>query len=305
MTTYVYRDGSRLTPYMLYQINRLDADFYKEFGLHIKVTSAIRLAQEQLNIWYARYTRTPNGRRVYDTRWWNGALWYRVSSAGTVAQPGTSNHEIQGTRAAVDLRDTGRDAGVSVAGSRRSNWLRANASRYGLVASGFGFGEAWHYDVLNIFNTPPGSSGGTGKEKEVIHYHHEDPNARGAGRLLKPGENFWLNTKKGVATSQATNLVRLVGMYDIKLHLFASGGTPGDVVEIVLAWDTPKKGDVHSWHYRERLIVDKDGKIEATRGFTRGVPKGFAVYARAKADSKNKGNIKVTVFDSDALLFVN
>lgn len=159
MTTYVYRDGSRLTPYMLYQINRLDADFYKEFGVHIKVTSGIRTAQEQLDIWYARYTLTPNGRKVYDTRWWNGRLWYRISSAGTVAQPKTSNHEIQGTRAAVDLRDTGRDAGVSVAGSRRSNWLRANASRYGLVASGFGFGEAWHYDVLGIFNAVPGGGG--------------------------------------------------------------------------------------------------------------------------------------------------
>lgn len=161
MTTYVYRDGARLTPYMLYQINRLDADFYKEFGVHIKVRSGIRTAEEQLKIWYERYTLTPNGRKVYDTRWWNGRLWYRISPAGTVAQPKTSNHEIQGTKAAVDLYDTGSDSGVSVAGSRRSNWLRANAARYGLVPSGFGFGEAWHYDVLNIFAAVPSGGGGT------------------------------------------------------------------------------------------------------------------------------------------------
>src|SRR5690606_18449796 len=109
MSTYVYRDGQRLTPYMLYQINRLDADFYKEFAVHIKVRSAIRLASEQLKIWYERYTLTPNGRKVYDTRWWQGKLWYRISPAGTVAQPGSSNHEIQGTKAAVDLYDTGSD----------------------------------------------------------------------------------------------------------------------------------------------------------------------------------------------------
>jgi hypothetical protein len=153
----VWRDGSRLTLWMLYVINLLDADLFRLFGVHVLVTSAIRTYAEQEAIFRARYVTAGNvnGRRVYDTRIWNGVRWYRISSAGTVAVPGTSNHEIQGTRAAVDLRDTGRDAGIATAGSARSNWLRANAAAYGLVPSGFGFGEAWHYDVLNIFNTPP------------------------------------------------------------------------------------------------------------------------------------------------------
>lgn len=160
MTTYVYRDGARLTPYMLYQINLLAAAFYAVFGVYLLVTSGIRTYDEQKRIFLQRYTTTPNGRKVYDTRWWNGQLWYRISSVGTVAQPGTSNHEIQGSKAAVDLRDSGSDAGVTKAGTKRANWLRANAARFGLVASGYGFGEPWHYDVPNIFAAVPSGGGG-------------------------------------------------------------------------------------------------------------------------------------------------
>lgn len=155
--TYVWRDGSRLTPWMFYIIGLINAEMVRLFGVSLLVSSGIRTYEEQKAIFLARYVRAANinGRRVYDTRWWNGVLWYRISSAGTVAQPGTSNHEIQGTRAAVDIRDTGNDAGVTVRTSTRGKWIRANASRWGLVASGDGFGEGWHFDILNIFNTPP------------------------------------------------------------------------------------------------------------------------------------------------------
>lgn len=155
--TYVYRNGARLTPWMLYVITLIDAELFRLFGVHVIVSSGIRTYGEQVSIFLSRYVRAADvrGRRVYDTRVWNGVRWYRISSAGTVAVPSTSNHEIQGDRAAVDLRDTGNDAGIATMGSRRSNWLRANAHRFGLVASGFSFGEAWHYDVLGIFRTPP------------------------------------------------------------------------------------------------------------------------------------------------------
>lgn len=153
------RDGSRLTPYMLYQINRLNADFKKRFSVEIRVTSGIRLAQEQIDIFLQRYVTAGNvrGRRVYDTRVWRGVRYYRISSAGTVAVPSTSNHEVQGNRAAVDLRDTGSNAGITRANTERAKWLRANAHKYGLVPSGYGFGEPWHYDVLNIFAAVPGA----------------------------------------------------------------------------------------------------------------------------------------------------
>ncbi|QSM01238.1 endolysin [Microbacterium phage NoodlelyBoi] len=168
MAEYVYINGARLTAWMAYILGVLSNDLYRTFGVWLVITSAIRTYAEQERIFRERYVTAGNinGRRVYDTRMWNGVRWYRISAAGTVAVPGTSNHEIQGTKAAVDLADTGRDGGIATAGSVRSNWLRARAHLYGMVASGFGFGEAWHYDILNIFQTPPSSGGGNSTPKE-------------------------------------------------------------------------------------------------------------------------------------------
>ncbi|AYQ99484.1 lysin A [Microbacterium phage Johann] len=162
MVDFVWWGNARVTPWMHYQLSCLDRDLRNAFGVGLVANSGIRLAQEQLDIWYARYTRTPNGRKVYDTRWWNGQLWYRISSAGTVAQPGSSNHEIQGSKAAVDIQDTGSDAGITNKNSVRGRWIRANAWRYSLIASGDGFGEGWHFDITGIYNTPPGTPAGGG-----------------------------------------------------------------------------------------------------------------------------------------------
>lgn len=170
--TEVWRDGSRLTLWMLYVITLLDADLFRMFGVHVLVSSAIRTYEEQKAIFLSRYVTAAdvNGRRVYDTRIWNGVRWYRISSAGTVAVPGTSNHEIQGTKAAVDLRDTGGDAGITVATSVRGRWIRQWCRDKGLlIASGDGFGEGWHFDVPGIFRIPPttpAGSGGSASERE-------------------------------------------------------------------------------------------------------------------------------------------
>lgn len=155
--TYVYWTGARLTAWMYYVISLLDRDLFALFGVHVIVTSGIRTYDEQVSIFLSRYVTAGriNGRKVYDTRVWNGTRYYRISAAGTVAVPSTSNHEIQGTFAAVDLSDTGGDAGIGTWGSARSNWLRANAGAYDLIPEGFDFNEAWHYKVRNIFNTPP------------------------------------------------------------------------------------------------------------------------------------------------------
>lgn len=302
MTTYVYRDGARLTPYMLYQINRLNADFKKEFGVELKVTSGIRTAEEQEKIFRERYTLTPNGRKVYDTRWWNGRLWHRISNAGTVAVPRTSNHEIQGTKAAVDLRDTGNDAGVTRAGTRRANWLRANAHRYGLVPSGYGFGEPWHYDVLNIFAAVPSGGGSTPVKKgnTVIHYHREDFACRNGGRKLAAGDAFWLNTTKGAPTYQATNIVGGIGDYNFAIHVYATG-TPGDSVDVALYWG---RGKAESGHYVEHLVIPADGVLKTSFPYIRAVAKGWSVYANMSAGEKNEGQVAVSMFDSDALLVV-
>ncbi|AWN03249.1 endolysin [Microbacterium phage Camille] len=164
MSGYVYRDGARLTPYMLYQVERLNADLKRLFGVEVRVTYGIRLHQEQIDIFLQRYVTAANvrGRKVYDTRVWKGVRYYRISNAGTVAVPGYSDHEIQGTDSALDLRDTGRDAGIATMGSARSNWLRANCGKYDMVATGFQFGEAWHYKIRNIYKAVPGAPAGGG-----------------------------------------------------------------------------------------------------------------------------------------------
>lgn len=144
---YVYRDGQRLTPAMLYDFLQLDKEFFERTGCHLKISSGIRTDEEHLAIWYARYTRTPNGRRVYDTRWWNGALWYRISPEGTVATPGTSNHQINvaaGRMGALDLYDTGSDAGILTRGSFRANVFDEIAPKYGYDSEGYAFQENWH-----------------------------------------------------------------------------------------------------------------------------------------------------------------
>lgn len=166
--TFVTRDGQRVTPWMKYMIDQLDKDLHAAFGVNVIITSAIRTYEEQKKIFLERYVTAGNvrGRKVYDTRVWQGQTWYRISSAGTVAVPGSSNHEVQGTKAAVDIRDTGADAGITVKGSRRGQWIRANAGKYGLVASGDGFGEGWHFDMPGIDRTPPGGSGGGGLNRQ-------------------------------------------------------------------------------------------------------------------------------------------
>lgn len=201
MVNYVSRDGARLTPYMLYQINRCNADFKAEFDLELKVTSGIRLPQEQIDIFLNRYVTAANinGRKVYDTRVWNGVRYYRISPAGTVAVPKTSNHEIQGTSGAVDFRDTGADAGVTVAGTRRANWLRANCGKYGMQPEGYNFGEPWHYKFLDIFAAvPSGNATPTGKselpwaggrtDKEIVEDEQKFLNAHRGEKLIPDGQ---------------------------------------------------------------------------------------------------------------------
>lgn len=159
---YVYWPGTttRLTPWMLYCLQLLDADLQRLFGVRLALDSSvtqrgIRTNQEQVALFLSRYRPQASGSGPFgDVRYWRGRRYVRYSGLGTVAQPDTSNHEIQGDKAAIDLADTG-GAGIGTMGSERSNWLRKNAANYGLIPEGFGFAEAWHYAVPNIFTPVP------------------------------------------------------------------------------------------------------------------------------------------------------
>lgn len=150
--TWVWRDGARLTPAILRDLNALNDEFRRVWGVQLLASSGIRTDDEQERIFRERYVPASqvNGRRVYDFRWWNGVQWARISAAGTVAVPGTSNHQLGGGRkGAVDVRDTGSDAGVLTAGSPRARWLVANAPRFGFSTDeGYSVGEPWHLRYL-------------------------------------------------------------------------------------------------------------------------------------------------------------
>lgn len=309
MVSYVYRDGARLTPYMLYQIERLNADFKKRWGCEIKVTWGIRTHQEQINIFLQRYVTAANvkGRKVYDTRVWNGVRYYRISAAGTVAVPGYSNHEIQGNVGAVDLRDTGSDAGVATWGSARANWLAANAATYDMDWEGKNFGEAWHYRCHNIFKAVPGETAGgrpvpISKETKVVKIYNREDASLKQPRNLIPGGGFWLKNAPNQPTSQADNIVGGIGPYMITVHVYAEGAE-GDEVSVQLFWDDTKTAGPHSGHFAETFTIGKSKLLRKNVTFQRQVPAGYAVYAQMTAPKTNSGPIKVTRFATDATLF--
>lgn len=166
--TWVWRDQARMTPAMAWDWDAMARDFYAAFGVHLLGSSGVRTDAEQEGFWYARYipsNQVRPGQRVYDRRWWRGVLWARISSEGTVAPPGESNHQINvnaGRFGAVDLRDSGGDPGASRFGTIRNWWLRSNAPRYNFDADeGVRVNEAWHYRyTANPWRAAPAGGGG-------------------------------------------------------------------------------------------------------------------------------------------------
>lgn len=159
--TYVTIDGQRVETAVAAAYGRMNSAFKRDTGCSLIISSGTRTYEEQKAIFLARYVLAGqvNGRKVYDTRTWNGQLWYRISSAGTVAVPGTSNHEEDGPNGprSIDIRDTGSDNGVTVRGTKRDKWMEAHAGEYGFQNEGYNFGEPWH----KTFRGDLGSGGGT------------------------------------------------------------------------------------------------------------------------------------------------
>jgi len=157
---FVTRDGCRFTPRMSFDFERLAAALRAAFpGVELHASSALRTYEEQEAIFRDRYVVQASGNGPYgDVRWWNGARWVRVKSGGTVAQPGSSNHEFESTGyGAVDVYDSASDAGVTVAGTVRAKWLRAHAAEFGFEPEGYGFAEPWHLKYVgDLWGSLPG-----------------------------------------------------------------------------------------------------------------------------------------------------
>ena len=135
---YVKRDGERVETHVAAAFDRLEKAFTRAFpGLGLIVASGTRTRAEQAELY---------------------RLW-QAGRGNLAAAPGYSNHEESGPAGprALDVWDTGRDAGVTVAGTKRANWLRANAPKFGFNPAGYGFArvEPWHIEY-----TGPLSGGG-------------------------------------------------------------------------------------------------------------------------------------------------
>jgi len=162
--TYEWIDGCRVEVNVAAAFRRMAADFQRDTGCELHIRDATRLYQDQVDIFLSRYVTAGdvNGRYVYDTRVWNGTRYYRVSSAGTVAVPGTSNHEEDGPIGprALDLYDSGDDPGVTTFGTARDGWMQRNAGNYNFSNAGNNFDEAWHKEYLGELGGSGGGGGG-------------------------------------------------------------------------------------------------------------------------------------------------
>ena len=142
--TYTTRNGQRVQTNVAAAFDRLNTAFRNRFGLNLLVSSGTRTNAEQ----------------------WHLYNLYKAGKGNLAAYPGTSNHEENGPAGprALDVRDSGSDAGVTVRGTTRANWLRANAPAYGFNPAGYGFSqiEPWHIEYTGSLNGG-GSSGGSGK----------------------------------------------------------------------------------------------------------------------------------------------
>lgn len=179
--TWVTIDDQRVASAVADDFKAMNAEFHRVWGVWLIITSGTRTAQEQIDIFLSRYTTNPGSRFVYDTRRWNGVLYYRISPLGTVAVPGTSNHEEGGPIGprALDIRDSGADAGILTHSSARAQWFHANSHRWHFNSAGDAFGEEWH------------------KEWTGGDPHGGTPAGTITGSLAVKAQQTWLNLARG------------------------------------------------------------------------------------------------------------
>lgn len=168
MSTTVQIDGKPVPVGTAAAFEKLAAAFKKKFGLTLHVRSGLRTRAEQ--------------QRLYDL--------YLAGKGNLAARPGTSRHE---KGHALDVYDSGSDFGVTRANNVRSNWLKANASKYGFDAAGYRFRqtEPWHIE----FTGDPWKAPKKPKPKPKPHVKP----AVGGDWLTVTSWNISLGNTKGIA----------------------------------------------------------------------------------------------------------
>jgi lysozyme family protein len=145
---YEYIDGQRVEVNVAREFKKLRADFKAETGCDLYVSSGTRTEQEQ-------------------QRGYNDYLAGRTTVKW--AKPTESSHcEVgpSGPRA-LDLRDSGADAGVTVKNTYRWNVLKRLGAKYGFTWGGWGVPnyEGWHWENHRV---KVGGNGGTDASGKLI-----------------------------------------------------------------------------------------------------------------------------------------
>lgn len=133
--SYVIIDGERVEAHVAADFGRMNQEFHDLTGEWLHVNSGTRTTAEQTYLY--------NG-------WIN-----RLPGFNLAAAPGYSNHEENGPIGprALDLSDSGSDAGVMTIGSYRSNVLAQIAPNFNFKNAGHYFNprEGWHYEWTGSF----------------------------------------------------------------------------------------------------------------------------------------------------------
>src|SRR6478736_4551147 len=147
--TYTLIDGQRVEASTVAPaFQQMAAEFARVWGLTLHVRSGTRTWQQQYALWDGYRKGLPGYSLALHP---DNPLAYHVET------------NPQGSRA-LDLYDSGADAGVTKIGTPRNNWIRDNCPRWGFTLSGLTFNppEGWHiHYTREIGGGDPAGGGGT------------------------------------------------------------------------------------------------------------------------------------------------
>lgn len=168
---YVTIDGERVEVHVAADFQRMNDEFHSATGYWLRINSGTRTRAEQEYLY--------NG-------WIN-----RLPGFNLAAKPGSSNHEESGPIGprALDLSDTGADAGVMTIGSHRSNVLVSIAPRHNFTNAGHFFNprEGWHYEWTGVFAGVPAGGGSSAPLDEKVLREQQFLNAARGEALVPDG----------------------------------------------------------------------------------------------------------------------
>lgn len=186
----------------------------------------------QVNIFTSRFRQQATGSGAFgDVRYWDGAAdgfpggtrWVRFSSAGTVAVPGTGDHEARRSNDLAYPYD--RDTPAHARG-------RELAAEYSIACDGILFREWWHWTFRGALGAvgEAGAGSGSADIEEVL--------------IVNDGDKKWLNDLA------ATIITRVTGADDGKNTIFAAKADLDTVHRAVKAIPAPGSVDNTESNYQ-------------------------------------------------------